>query len=447
MKFQLYLTNTLTGVKSEFEPLKSSNVQVYVCGITPYDYAHIGHARCYVTFDLLFRLLQALGYGVTYVRNFTDIDDKLISRAARELGNPFAYRTVAEKFITAFTEDMAQLHCLVPTHEPRVTQTIPAIIEMIQLLITQGHAYVAGGDVYYDVKTFNRYGLLSKRNLLQQIAGARVDVDDRKRSPYDFALWKGEKEGSYWESPWGWGRPGWHIECSAMAKKHLGITIDIHGGGMDLIFPHHENEIAQSEGASKATFARYWMHNAFVRIDKEKMSKSLGNFFTIRQVLNHFDAMILRYYLLNHHYTIPLDFSWQDVEAHKKAYERIVKLFESVAVGDETLTTALQNPIAARMMRLLCDDLNGAGAFGVLFEKYKEIEQDAATARAVKILLQQLFGLSLAPIEQKAIQMTPEIESLMQARTAARSRRDWATADRIRDQLMSLGVEVQDSKL
>lgn len=447
MKFELQLTNTLTGVKNPFEPLNKSNVSMYVCGITPYDYAHIGHARCYVTFDLLYRLLKALGYGVTYIRNYTDIDDKLISRAARELGTPFAYRNVAEKFIQDFAADMAALHCITPSYEPRVTETIPEIIELVQLLINQGHAYVVGNDVYYNVRTFSRYGLLSKRNLLQQIAGARVDVDDRKKSPYDFALWKGEKEGTYWQSPWGWGRPGWHIECSAMAKKHLSTTIDIHGGGMDLIFPHHENEIAQSEGAHQATFARYWVHNAFVRIDKEKMSKSLGNFFTIRQVLNHFDAMILRYYLLNHHYTIPLDFSWKDIEAHKKAYERIVKLFESVETGDEKLATALENPTAARMMQFLCDDMNCAGAFGVIFEKFKEIEQDEATARAVKVLLQQVLGLSLAPIEQKAVPMTPEIENLMQARTVARSRRDWATADKIRDQLKVLGVEVQDSKM
>lgn len=447
MKFQLYLTNTLTGVKTEFEPIKSSNVQMYVCGITPYDYAHIGHARCYVTFDLLFRVLKALGYGVTYIRNFTDIDDKLISRAARELGNPFAYRTVADKFITAFTEDMAQLHCLPPAHEPRVTQTIPEIIEMIQLLINQGHAYVVGNDVYYDVKTFSRYGLLSKRNLLQQVAGARVDIDDRKRSPYDFALWKGEKEGTYWQSPWGYGRPGWHIECSAMAKKHLGTTIDIHGGGMDLIFPHHENEIAQSEGASKATFSRYWVHNAFVRIDREKMSKSLGNFFTIRQVLNHFDAMVLRYYLLNHNYTIPLDFAWQDLESHQKAYERLVKMLQDVDTNGVTLENALAHPVIARMFKVVCDDLNGAGMFGIIFEHAKDIEQDSAFAGFVKYFLQHIMGLSLQPLQHKAVPMTPEIEALMQARAVARSRRDWSTADKIRDQLKVLGVEVHDSKM
>jgi cysteinyl-tRNA synthetase len=267
------LTNTLTGKKEPFVSLKEMAVNLYVCGITPYDYAHIGHGRVYVTFDILLRMLRLSGYQVTYCRNFTDIDDKLLQRAHKELGDKFRYPEVAQKYIDAYHEDVAALGCYDPEVEPRVTETIPQIIAFIEGLIKNGYAYQVEGDVYYRIMKCASYGKLSKRKTEDLLVGARVELNEKKENPLDFALWKGEEEGTFWKSPWGYGRPGWHIECSAMAAEYLAPHIDIHGGGMDLIFPHHENEIAQSEGLYGGTFSTFWMHNAFVRINQEKMSK------------------------------------------------------------------------------------------------------------------------------------------------------------------------------
>jgi len=308
MKNLLEVTNTLSGKKEQFIPINPPQVKMYVCGITPYDYAHIGHGRVYVTFDILFRLLTYLDYKVTYCRNFTDIDDKLLNRAQNELNDKMRYQEIADRYINSFHEDMKLLNCLPPDFEPKVTQTIPEIINFIQGLMDKGFAYRTNGDIYYDVCKLPDYGKLSKRHLEDLKCGARVEIDESKKNPFDFALWKSESEGTFWKSPWGWGRPGWHIECSAMALKFLGQHIDIHGGGMDLIFPHHENEIAQSEGLFGPPFAKYWIHNAFVRINKEKMSKSLGNFFTLKDVFAKFDPMVIRFFYINHNYNIPIDF-------------------------------------------------------------------------------------------------------------------------------------------
>ncbi|RLB58243.1 MAG: cysteine--tRNA ligase [Deltaproteobacteria bacterium] len=302
----LSIFNTLNGRKEVFEPLRPGQVGMYVCGVTVYDMCHIGHARAYVTADVIYRYLQHLGYRVTYVRNFTDVDDKIIKRAA-ELGT--TPEKLAERYIREFSTDMQALGLQRVDVEPRVTQHINEIIELVQLLIERGHAYQVEGDVYFDVPSYPQYGKLSKRNLEQMKAGARVEVDPRKRSPLDFALWKAAKPGEpWWESPWGRGRPGWHIECSAMSAKYLGRPFDLHGGGKDLVFPHHENEIAQSEAAYGGEFVRTFFHNGFVNIDKEKMSKSLGNFFTIRQICQLYDAEALRYFLLTTHYRSPLNF-------------------------------------------------------------------------------------------------------------------------------------------
>ena len=328
---KLRLTNSLSNQKEEFIPLENSNVKMYVCGITPYDYPHLGHGRCYVTFDLLYRILKFLDYKVIYVRNFTDVEDKLIERARRDFGSGKKFLELASKFIQIFEEDISRLNCKRPDFEPRVTENIDQIIKFISGLIDYGKAYVVNGDVYFSISNFKNYGKLSKRTQDDLLVGARVQIREEKQSPLDFALWKStQDEDVYWESPWGRGRPGWHIECSAMAKRYLGDQIDIHGGGMDLVFPHHENEIAQSEGLSGLPFAKYWLHNAFITVDKEKMSKSLGNFVTLREALDSYHPQILRYYFLSHHYRIPVDFSYDAIISCAKAYAKICKHLENI---------------------------------------------------------------------------------------------------------------------
>lgn len=442
----LKITDTLQAKKREFIPLHDHNVTMYVCGITPYDNPHIGHGRVYVTFDVMFRLMKFLGYNVTYCRNFTDIDDKLINKAESELGNGLLYQDIANRYIATFKHDMKMLNCLTPTYEPKVTECIQEIIDFVQGLINAGKAYVVDGDVYFHVRSFDNYGKLSKRNLNDLKSGARVDIDNRKKDPLDFALWKSEPEGRFFKSPWGYGRPGWHIECSAMAKKFLGEEIDLHAGGMDLIFPHHENEIAQSEGLSEKQFARYWMHNAFVQINKEKMSKSLGNFFTLQDVFKEFDPMVIRFYYLAHSYNSPLDFSFDDIKAAQKTYQRLCKIFNVISSEKISSEVVLASSLGKKMIECLADDLNTPAFFGVLFEHIKEIEKDAHTAQIVKYILVHILGLTMIPLPEKKHEITPEIERLLHEREQARLAKDWAKADALRDQLTALGFEVQDKK-
>ncbi|MCX5921769.1 MAG: cysteine--tRNA ligase [Candidatus Dependentiae bacterium] len=442
----LKITNTLTGKKELFTPLEGNNVRLYVCGITPYDYAHVGHGRVYVIFDVLYRLLNFLNYNVKYCRNFTDIDDKLLSKAVKETGNEQDYKDVAQRYITTFTHDMAQLNCTVPTYEPRVTDSIPAIIKFIKGLVDNGTAYVVDGDVYFHIPAFPAYGMLSKQKLDELVVGARVEANDKKKNPLDFALWKSEEEGQFWQSPWGWGRPGWHIECSALAAHYLGKHIDIHAGGMDLIFTHHENEIAQSEGLFGAPFARYWMHNAFVRINKEKMSKSLGNFFTLRDVFTKFDPMVVRFYYLNHYYRSPLDFSFDDIEAVQKSYQKLCRVLQEYTAQDVDAATVHESVIVKKMLVFLCDDLNTPGMLGVVFENLGELQRTAHEACSVKAFLQNVLGLSLQPLPVEEAIVTPEIKQLLAERETARVAKDWTRADVIRDQLKALGFEVQDKK-
>ncbi len=442
------ITNTLSKKKELFTPLKPKKVSLYVCGITPYDYAHLGHGRVYVTFDVLYRLLRFLGYEVTYVRNFTDIDDKLLTKAQKEFGDQLAYTKVADTYIASFHNDMEQLNCLPPTVEPRVTDHIKEIIAFIRGLIAAGKAYVANGDVYFSISSFAQYGKLSRQKLEDLRAGARVEVNDIKKDPLDFALWKGEPEGQFWESPWGWGRPGWHIECSALATRYLGKQIDIHAGGQDLIFPHHENEIAQSEGLNGVQFAQYWMHNAFVRVNQEKMSKSLGNFFTLRDIFVHADPMAIRYYILAHHYRAPLDFTLSDLSATQKSYQRLARVFDEVVCEKELSPQDIRDSSIVRMMlEFLCDDLNTPGMFGVLFDHLDELRKYPEKLCPVKLFLQQVLGLTLKPLPEKEVSMTPEIEKLQREREEARATKDWARADAIRDKLLALGVEVRDPKI
>jgi cysteinyl-tRNA synthetase len=441
------ITNTLTGKKEEFIPLKDSNVLLYVCGVTPYDDAHIGHGRVYMSFDMLYRLLHLLGYTVTYCRNFTDIDDKLLKKAACEYGDELRYREIADRFIARYHQDMDKLGCLHPNVEPRVTDNIPAIIDFIERLIKAGKAYESEGDVYFDIATFPDYGKLSGRKTDDLLAGARVEINEKKRSPLDFALWKSESEGTFWKSPWGYGRPGWHIECSTLAAHYLDRHIDIHAGGLDLIFPHHENEIAQSEGLHGAPFARYWMHNGMVRIDQEKMSKSLGNFFTLRDLFQKFDPMVLRYYIVSHHYRAPLDFAFDDICATEKSYRRLTRIFEQVPEFlNQTDLELLESPTVQKMLDFLMDDLNTPGALGVLFDALHTVQYNMDELASIKAFMQRVFGLTFAPLAQAHIAITPEIQQLIDLREAARTEKNWTLADQIRDQLVEMGVSVQDQK-
>lgn len=444
----LALTNTLLG-KKELAQFQQGPLKLYVCGITPYDYAHIGHGRCYITFDILYRVLMAMGHDVTYCRNFTDIDDKLLNRAQNECNNIECYTDFAEKFIKAFHEDIDSLQCKRPNFEPRVTHHIPQIIDFIQGLIDNGHAYEATGDVYFDINSYPDYGKLSKRNLDDMVAGSRVAVREEKRNPLDFALWKKSFDAVGWESPWSYGRPGWHIECSVLAKTYLGETIDIHGGGMDLIFPHHENELAQSEALHGCVFAKCWVHNAFVRINQEKMSKSLGNFFTLRDVFAKYDPMVLRYMVVSHHYRSPLDFSWEDLDVAEKSYRRLVRIFEECRQRDDTIPLLAEFaglPIAQKILDFLYDDLNTPGALGVVFEHAHELHSNERERDAVQKILIGLFGLALRPLPEKTIEITPEIQKLIDQRIAARAAKDWARSDALRDELKALGYEVKDTK-
>lgn len=441
----LYITNTLTGKKEQFTPYNGRDISLYVCGITPYDQSHLGHGRCYVIFDTLYRLLQFLGYNVRYCRNFTDIDDKLLRKAEERFNNKARYSEIADEYITKFHHDMSLLNCLKPTYEPRVTETIPQIIAFIETLIAKGYAYQCGTSVYFHIPAFPAYGALSKHNLADLCAGARVDIDSAKKNPLDFALWKGEAEGEFWHSPWGYGRPGWHIECSVMAREYLGDIIDIHGGGLDLVFPHHENERAQSQAFLENTYVRYWMHNGFVQINKEKMSKSLGNFFTLASVFETYDPMVIRYYLLTHHYRAPLDFSLDDLEAAEKSYRRLIRAFTSC---DTTISgyTYHEMPVAKKMIEMLCNDLNTPGMFGILFESLSALTKRDELCM-VRHILTDILGLTLQALPEKTVEITPEIQLLIDERNAARAQKDWARADALRDQLHGLGYKAEDKKL
>lgn len=441
------LTNTLTGAKELFNPLHENQARMYVCGITPYDFSHVGHGRSAVAFDIVYRVLRFLGYRVTLCRNFTDIDDKLIARAQRELHDGLRYREVAERFMQAYQEDIQLLNCIKPTYEPCVTDHIADIISFVQGLIDVGKAYQVDGDVYFRINSFAEYGKLSKQRLDELRVGARVEVNEKKEDPLDFALWKGEGEGTFFKSPWGWGRPGWHIECSALAARYLGEHIDIHGGGADLIFPHHENEIAQSESLYGAPFARYWLHNAFVRINKEKMSKSLGNFFTLRDVYQKIHPLVLRFYFLSHHYRAPLDFAFDDIESLHKTYQRLSRSLGSVKAKPVSHEVLGAWSVGKKLLDFLRDDFNLPGALGVIFEHLSEIEQNSEHAAYVKFVFQDVFGLPLDPLPEKEVELTQEMQKLIQEREQARKEKDWKKADALRDQLRALGYEVQDKKV
>jgi cysteinyl-tRNA synthetase len=451
---QLY--NSLTKQKETLRPIIPGQVRMYVCGMTVYDFCHLGHARVMVAFDALVRYLRSLGLAVSYVRNITDIDDKIIQRA-NERGEPFHQLT--ERFISAMHEDSGALGVLPPDEEPRATGHIDEIVAMIARLIEKGHAYVAGnGDVYYDVSSFPGYGRLSGKKVDELRSGARVEVDEAKDDPLDFALWKAAKPGEpSWPSPWGPGRPGWHIECSAMSTTCLGNHFDIHGGGMDLMFPHHENEIAQSEGATGEPFVNLWLHNGFVRVDDEKMSKSLGNFFTVREVLARYPAEAVRYFMLTAQYRSPLNYTEQHLDQARAA---LVRLYTALR-GAPTASAEPESEYLARFHAAMDDDLNTPEALAVLFDLARELNRsrEEANPRAVVLaatlrhvggvlgLLQQdpdAFLRELPTAEASAGLSSEQIETFITERTAARARKDWKEADRIRKALADQGVVLED---
>lgn len=484
----LKIHNTLTGQKDPFEPLVSGAVRMYVCGVTVYDECHIGHARSALVFDVIRNYLQYIGYAVTFVKNFTDVDDKIINRASQE-GR--SWLEVVDQYLLAYERDMGRLGIKPADIEPRATEHMPDIIKLIERLLTKGHAYQVDGDVYYQVGTYPAYGRLSKRKVEDLLAGARVEVDERKRSPMDFALWKSSKPGEpFWESPWGPGRPGWHIECSAMSIRHLGETFDIHGGGMDLIFPHHENEIAQSCAATGKEFARYWVHNGFVQINQEKMSKSLGNFFTIREIFEKWGysdpvtGEALRYFLLATHYRSPLDFSDHGLQEAKRALDGLYGLFQrldesssDLGAGDAAMRQELAR-VEQAFVEVMDDDLNTPAALAQLQRLRAEANRllgaglsQAACARVretfrrlgVVLDLCQLswkeweFGVThfaSASLEATATfsgELTIErvitdeaIERQLAERNEARKRKDFARADAIRVELAAKGIIIED---
>ncbi|CFR10731.1 cysteine--tRNA ligase [Yersinia kristensenii] len=450
----LKIFNTLSRQKEEFKPIHAGKIGMYVCGITIYDLCHIGHGRTFVAFDVVARYLRYLGYSLTYVRNVTDVDDKIIKRA---IENNETCEQLTTRMLAEMHKDFDALNLKRPDLEPRATHHIPEIIELTERLIARKHAYVASnGDVMFSVESDPDYGLLSRQDLDQLQAGARVEVADVKRNPMDFVLWKMSKPGEpSWESPWGPGRPGWHIECSAMNSKQLGAHFDIHGGGSDLMFPHHENEIAQSTCAHDGPYVNYWMHSGMVMIDKEKMSKSLNNFFTIRDVLAYYDAETVRYFLMSGHYRSQLNYSEENLKQARASLER---LYTALRGTDANATPAGGAEFEARFRAAMDDDFNTPEAYSVLFDLAREVnrlkaeDMTAANALAAELrklahvlgLLEQDPELFLQSGAQTDDDEVAKIEALIKQRNDARSSKDWALADSARDQLNELGIVLED---
>lgn len=451
------LYNSLTREKEEFTPIEPGVVRMYSCGPTVYNYFHIGNARPFIIFDTLRRYLEYQGNEVRFVQNFTDVDDKMINRANDE---GITVKELADRYIAEYFVDAEGLGIERATVHPRATEEIDAIIALIQKLEERGYAYVVDGDVYFSVKKFKEYGKLSHQPLENLEAGARIDVDEKKQDPMDFAVWKAKKEGEpAWPSPWGEGRPGWHIECSAMANKYLGKTIDIHSGGKDLIFPHHENEVAQSEAANDAPFAHYWLHNGYINVDNRKMSKSLGNFFTVRDVAAQFEYEVIRFFMLSAHYRSPINFSQELLEQAKAGLERLYTCLENLTFLAEK---AADIPAAADTMQALdkfrtqfCsamdDDINTADAIAALFDLVYfantelSAESGKAALEAAAALLRELGGVLGLLKKQQDTSLDDEVEALIAQRNQARKDKDFQKADAIRDQLKDMGIVLEDT--
>lgn len=456
MPIRLY--NTKHARKEEFIPLEPGKVGIYCCGPTTYNYIHLGNARPLVVFDTIRRYFLWRGWDVTYVQNFTDVDDKIINRAAEENSDA---KSIAEKYIAAYFEDTAPLNIMKADVHPKVTEHMADIIALVEKIVANGHAYVAEGDVYFDVRSLPSYGELSHRDIDDLRAGARVEVGDVKRDPLDFALWKKAKPGEIsWDSPWGKGRPGWHIECSAMSCKYLGGAFDIHGGGADLIFPHHENETAQSKAAGYP-FAHYWLHNGFITVNEEKMSKSLGNFFLLREILDKFPGDVVRYYLLATHYRSPIDFSDDKLAAAQKSLERIRNSYallqeaqKRAAAGEPRLLPAIDKAREA-FVAAMDDDFNTALAISVIFDfchtgnsyvaEDQPIIADVEAALALFADFEAVLGMIIPRAKESAGLEEALLDLILEIRSAARDKKDWAAADAIRDGLKNLGVTIEDT--
>jgi len=458
------LYNTLTRKKEEFKPLDEKEVKMYSCGPTVYNYFHIGNARPFIIFDTLRRYLEYRGYNVKFVQNFTHIDDKMIKRANEE---GITVKELAEKYINEYFVDAEGLGIKKATIHPRATENIDAIIEIISTLMDKGFAYVVDGDVYFDTKKFKDYGKLSHQKLDDLESGARIDVDERKRDPMDFALWKAQKPGEpAWDSPWGKGRPGWHIECSAMANRYLGQTIDIHSGGQDLIFPHHENEIAQSEAANGKPFARFWLHNGFINVNNEKMSKSAGNFFTVRDIAQKFDYEVIRFFMLSAHYRSPINFSQELLMQAENGLERIYNCIENLKYMAENAKSEVtdqdsETKLKERMLNFknkfidaMDDDLNTADAIAAIFEMVKDINSSIRPETNISKetiifcsdLLKELAGvLGILRKVKDDDTIDPEIQELIDKRQQARKEKNWKLADEIRDKLKEMGIILEDT--
>lgn len=449
----LKIYNSMTQTKETFQPLQPNKVNIYVCGPTVYDFCHIGNGRTYAAFDLIIRYLRWRGYDVTYVRNVTDIDDKIIKRANE---NNESFSAVVERFTQAMHDDFTQLGLLSPNHEPRATEYVPQIIQLIETLIQKDYAYIAAnGDVYYNVRQFKNYGCLSHHNIDQLESGARIEVNDVKRDPLDFVLWKLAKPGEpSWESPWGAGRPGWHIECSAMSTSLFGDQFDLHGGGKDLIFPHHENEIAQSEAATQKKFVNIWMHAGYLQIEKEKMSKSLGNFFTIRDLLKQNKPEVLRYFMISSHYRSPVQYSEQALTLAHSALQRFYNTLRDLPVAQPVSHSEFEK----RFIAAMDDDFNTPIAFSVLFDLAHEVQRlrdkdlnAAAQHGALLKLLGSVFGILQDNPEHflqagdTAALPAEKIEALIEERNQARANKNWAEADRIRDELLLHSIVLEDA--
>ncbi len=453
--------NTLTNRKEEFVPIEPGKVKMYVCGPTVYNFFHIGNARPFVVFDTLRRYFKFRGYEVKFVQNFTDVDDKIINRAKEE---GITAPEVSEKYIKEYFNDAEALNVLKADVHPKVSEHIPEIIAFVQTLIDKGYAYEADGDVYYSTRKFPEYGKLSGQNIDDLESGARIAIGEVKEDPLDFALWKARKEESEiaWESPWGMGRPGWHIECSTMAKKHLGDTIDIHGGGQDLTFPHHENEIAQSEACNGVPFAHYWMHNGYINVDGKKMSKSLNNFFTVRDIRENYSGDVIRFFLLSGHYRSPINFSDTLMEQSKQGYERIATAIETLeflrtngsdeAMADEAAKIASLDKHREKFIEVMDDDLNTADGIAAIFELVSEINLDVKDGasksfaeEALKRIRELTEVLGLFGCEDEEEGLGDDVQALIDERQAARKAKNWARADEIRDQLAAMGITLKDT--
>lgn len=452
--------NTMTRQKEEFVPLDKNEVKIYACGPTVYNYIHIGNARPLCVFDVLRRYLEYRGYHVKFVQNFTDIDDKIIKRANEE---GTTYDKISEKYIQEFWTDADGLNFKHATVHPKATENIDEIISIIQSLVEKGYAYEAGGDVYFRTLKFKEYGKLSHQPIEDLESGARIAIGEVKEDPLDFALWKGAKPGEpYWNSPWGKGRPGWHIECSAMNRKYLGNTIDIHCGGKDLVFPHHENEIAQSECANGCTFARYWMHNGYINVDNVKMSKSLGNFKTVREIADVYGYEVIRYFLISAHYRSPINYNIDIIEQCKSALERLytcrdsldfaLKNAENEPCGNDDQLISLFESRKNEFITAMDDDLNTADGIAALFELTKDINTHILSKKVSKNVCEQAARIfdELCDVlgllyNRKSNDLSDDIEALIEKRETARKNKDWATADQIRDDLKARGIILKDT--